>query len=151
MSAGDQVAGEGLAGEDGLLRLTSLSRIARRALWFDPTTRSFRSDDDGRLLDIHEVDASVQLALHFEKGRIASAIGVGNELRSIKFVQSRVTKRIASDMVNRALDQLKRRGDIAIDSIAVEFPNNSAVFVQVDYFNLRLDPELRRGARVRLG
>ena len=150
MTAGDYLAGEGLAGEDGLLRLTSLTRIHRRALWFDPGTRSFRSNDDGQLLDIHEVDASVQLALHFQRGKIASSVGVGNDLKTIKFVQSRSTKRIATDMVRVALSPLTKRGDVKIDNVSVEFPNNSAVFVQVDYFNLRLDHKALRNERVRL-
>jgi|ERR1043165_7779374 hypothetical protein len=140
MGLGDNLLGEGLLGEDDIARGVADGTLAPRAIRFNPLTRNFDIDENGRFTDEYPVDNAVSMALFMEQQKLGSAPETGQTLRKIP---SPIGKKVGSDVRNRvqlALKHLTDRGDIRIVQIKHEAKNRHTLFVSVEYINLRLQP-----------
>lgn len=145
MSAGDELAGDGFAGEPGVPVLPSVPRARPAAIHFDGTSRDFTRDSDGRYTAIHPVDSRVEMALMVEFGRFGSSASTGHSLRDIRYLDPTRLGAEVRDRVRRALKRLTDAGDITIENIEHDARAASgALLVGVDYFNERLPDRARR-------
>lgn len=144
MPAGDELAGEGLAGDEPVLRVPAAPAARQVAVSFDPNTRDFPLGEDGRYVEIHRVDSAVQLALFLEFGKVPSAQRTGNTLRAMAYVDPRRMKAEATSRVETALARLTRAGDVTIDDVDAESRRFGGMNVAVSYFNERLPGRPRR-------
>lgn len=122
-----------------------------RALTFNPLTRDFDRDSDGRYVDQHPVDAAVATQLMTRRGAIASAPETGQALHTIDDPTARDTQKRVETIVKAALRRLLQAGDITILAIKYEPANASGLLVQVDYVNERLAPRTTKTASVTFG
>ncbi len=150
MPAGDELAGEGLAGD--ALALPTAGTVLRppAAVHFDAVLRDYPLGSDGRYVEIHPVDSRVQMALSMALGRIASTPTTGNALRRIPYLNPKRIKAQATDAVRQALAPIIADGDITLDDLIVETRQRHAVLVQVDYYNERLPDRPRSSVNARL-
>ena len=88
MGAGDYDAGDtDIAGEDPIAALSAArGLIPPAALVFDGATRTFLSDDDGRLKSVHPVDQKVALAVLIQQKKLSSTPDTGSTLKEIKYL-----------------------------------------------------------------
>ncbi len=151
MGAGDDPAGDGLAGEDALVSSGPPRSVTPPvALRFDGATADYPLDSEGRYVSIHPVDQRVALALIPRLGTVASVPELGNGLRSIRKI-TRATPNEARSHVDRALASLIRAGDIRLLSVAVEtHPRTGAILCAVSYTNLRTSPPSKSALKVNL-
>lgn len=130
-------AGYGPAGFDPAQDPTVLSSdIQGAVLFWDPATSDFQTLDTGLLATIHEVDQEVVLALTIPLGSIPSSPETGSRFHLLP-----LGKTIQADCEREASYALRRvlaRNDIKIVSVKQEIVNRSALWVRVDYINLRL-------------
>jgi hypothetical protein len=136
MSAGDDLLGESLAGEDGIVWGDETPEGLDGGLYFDGNTRDFPLDADGQVETIHPVDSEVLAALLVEAKKVPAANDVGHTLREIN---SGAGPRVKSDVENRvkkALRSLLQRNAISIRLIECELVNEHTLVVGVTYINL---------------
>lgn len=137
MPLGDYPLGDVPLGDDGTDNVPPDAVSQLQAMYFDPNARDFPLGDDGRYVDLHPVDAAVEIALFIEFGAIGSSADAGQTLRQI---QSPIGKSVAadvSDRVRRAVAHLVERGLIRIVSIENDAPNRHTLFVRFTYVNLQ--------------
>lgn len=141
MGAGDYDAGDtDIAGEDPIAALSAArGLIPPAALVFDGATRTFLSDDDGRLKSVHPVDQKVALAVLIQQKKLSSAPDTGSTLKEIKYLDPAKIVTDATNRVNRALNAVLQPGDIEIIRIQVTQPSRWSVSILLEYKNLR-DP-----------
>jgi hypothetical protein len=144
VGAGDQLAGDGLAGDELDLPVAGVALSPPAAIHFDAVTRDFPRDENGRFFEIHPVDSRVQMALAVALGGIASSTTTGNALRRIKYLNPRRIKAQATDAIRQAMAPIVADGDATVAEVIVEQRQRHAVIVQVDYFNERLPDRPRR-------
>jgi len=143
---GNPNPGAGFPGDGDLTLVPFAPPIQPRALWFDPVSRDFLMDSNGRYLDLHPVDAAVLSQLLFEFGKIPAVPTMGQSYRQ---VESAFADDVLADVQARtrvALKDIVSRGDITIDNVAIDTRPTGALFVQVDYFNERLLPRSTKSA-----
>jgi hypothetical protein len=149
MGAGDSFCGEFDCGFDAPLPTYGEPAEYAAAYRFNPQTRDFDRDDDGRLVPLHWVDAAMQNALHFQAGKIGSAPTQGNRLLEIKhFLGPRGAAEV-NDAVRQAVAWLVNGKHVEIVRVAYETPDRHASAVLVEYLNLRLDPKSVQRIRLR--
>lgn len=135
MCCGDDLLGESLCGEDTAPVVEDVDVELQGARLFDGTTRDLPLDDNGHFKTIHPVDSAVQMALLLEAEKISATPEVGQTFRAIV-----LGSRVKSDVDNRvraALAHLTSDKRIEILAIQYEQPNRHALFIAVDYLNLR--------------
>lgn len=119
---------------------------APRALTFDPTTRDFTRDANGRYVDQHPVDAAVVTALLLQLGKLPAAPNVGAAFRSIGNALARDAQRKTERVVRKALARLIARGDITLVTVVREVRASGAHLIVVTYVNERLQGRPQRTA-----
>ena len=151
MGAGSWAAGAYAAGAGATPPIAGARNRAPAAILFDAQTRAHPRDEDGRYIEIHPVDAAVIYALHFEKGRVLAALNQGRKFADIRNPTDNRVRRLVEDRVKHALARLTAAGDVTIQNIRHEAPNQYALFVEVSYYNERIAPRaLRSAVRVSL-
>ncbi len=148
MGAGDDFCGSLECGFDADVPTYGEPAEYAAAYRFNPRTRDFDKDDDGRLVPLHWVDAAMQNACHFEADKIAAVPEHGNRLRAIKHFLGRRGLAEATDAVRAATAWLVNGGHVEIVRIAKETPDRHASAVLVEYLNLRIDPKNKKTIRI---
>lgn len=144
MGAGHFGAGIGRAGFDDTTFAAEVIRARPAAKLFDPRTRDYGLDANGYVNGTHPVDAAVQVAMHFQAGKLASIADAGNTLRDVRVT---VGPRVRTDVENRvrsALAHLTTRGDITIVKIEHEPGGRHGLKVRLTYINERLLPRVEK-------
>lgn len=146
MSAGEHLAGDlDVAGEDPPATAPAPRRVSLpRALLFDGATRTYLSDVEGRLLDVHPVDHEVALAILVELGTITSAPSTGSTLRKVKHLGGPTLRTEVAERVRTAVSRALKARDILELGLTVETPSPWALFVRFEYVNLRLADSPKR-------
>ena len=141
MGAGDHIAGlTDIAGEDPVAALSAArGLIPPMALVFDGATRTFLSDENGRLKSVHPVDQKGALALLIQQKKLSSAPDTGSTLKEIKYLDPAKVVTDATNRVNRALNAVLQPGDIEIIKLEITQPSKWSISIRLDYRNLR-DP-----------
>lgn len=141
MGAGDFAAGLGPFGHDPVGDPSTRTLVAPvAAAFFDPSTRDYPLDANGRVVAIHPVDQAVALALTIELGAVGSVSDLGHELRRIPRGTQPQIASYAADAVKRALKAITDRGDATLLNVTTVSPFRGAQQVTVEYRNNRLSP-----------
>lgn len=138
MGLGDLPLGDGLLGEPLAIFPVPTAPTRPRALWFDPTTRDFKIDSNGRYLDLHPVDAGVTQSMMFALGSLPGAPQIGQSLANAE--PGDALEKDVENRVRLAVAWLVNRGDVEIVAIRSEQGTSGAVLAELDYRNLRADP-----------
>lgn len=144
MPLGDFPLGDVPLGDDGTDNVPPDAVSQLRAMYFDPQSRDFPMGDDGRYVDLHPVDAAVELALFIEFGSIGSSAELGQTLREIPSPIGRSVASDVSDRVRRAVAHIVEKGLIRIVSIENDAPNRHTLFVRFTYVNLQTAQEVTK-------
>ncbi|MGN6107662.1 MAG: hypothetical protein ACTHU0_21310 [Kofleriaceae bacterium] len=107
------------------------------ALYFNPTTRDFRIDDEGRYLSMHPVDQAVALAVFHALGAIPAAADVGSIVRRIQYAGGPRLVAEVTDSIRQAVVDLAKAGDVREERIEVKTGGFGGVSVLYVYTNLR--------------
>lgn len=110
------------------------------AHWDLSTRTVLRDEATGLIKLIHWVDQAVALALGVEQGGVTSNPELGHTLRKIKRGAAASLDNDAKDAVRQALNDLIKRGDIAVVGFATDTSRRSQLIVKVSYINLRITP-----------
>ncbi|NUP08461.1 MAG: hypothetical protein HOW73_20620 [Polyangiaceae bacterium] len=148
MGVGDTFCGELDCGFDADVLTVGVPAKYAQAYRFNPHTRDFDKDADGRLASLHWVDAAMQNALHFHATKIRPVPSQGNKLPDIKFFLGARGLAQTTDAVRLATAWLVNGRHVRIHRVAYEPHGRHASMVLVEYFNLRLDPKKKLTVRI---
>lgn len=122
---------------------------AARALLFDLTTRVFPPLEDGSLQEVHWVDATVALAIGFERGSIPAAPEHGLNTARLRRVSKAAARVVTQNEVRNSLKKLLDDGDIELLSVDVA-GGNGRLGIELRYVNKRLQVPTVRPTILRL-
>jgi hypothetical protein len=110
-----------------------------RALYFDPLTRDFPLDANGRYVETHPTDSKVALALQFLAGRLKCAPEVGWTIDKLADFFTDRGPSGADQRARAALRSMIVSGEIYYAGVGYEAAE-AGPLVAVRYFNLQLVP-----------
>lgn len=138
--------------EDPYAPPSALTKTRRpRALRFNPLTRDYDKDSEGRYVDVHPVDAWVVQQLLFAAGKIPAAPNVGQTYHEIRSAYGPDVQRDVENRTKLALKRCLDAGDISLVAIRFVPIGQYGIAIQVDYVNERLLPRKTQTATVPLG
>lgn len=108
------------------------------ALLFDPSTRDFRLNGDGRFASVDPIDQAVVFALFLKQGSIGSAPNAGSQIRSLQRQGGPGFVGKVQDIVRNALKQFTDAGQIRIVDVRISTPVRGRTYITVSYVNLTL-------------